>query len=174
MRHEVLKPKIPQLHFKPESIVTEDDAEFFDELLIFLESKGYKPDELLYSGFDGEPIVRGIDIPRPPCIFAMNVAGWREALRVGEANPAVYAFGSSTVPVLGLYERKQLALARPHYINQDKFDYNKPVDLGRIEKWEDLSELPVDAIVEETVVHKDFPEGFPADALVGLVFLDRD
>jgi hypothetical protein len=33
--------------------------------------------------------------------------------------------------------------------------------------------LPEDKVIEETVVHKDFPDASPTDALVGLVFLDR-
>ena len=178
MSPEINGKKIPELDFKPEQVVTEDDPEFFEELCAFLESKGYKPEDLVYSGFDGEPIKRGKEIPRYPYIFAMNVPGWKHALETGQESPAVYAFGVSKVPVLGLYEKSQLADARPRVIepvgfDEEGFNYNQRIQLDDIEKRENLADLPDDKVIDETVVHKDFPDGSPTDALVGLVFLDR-
>jgi hypothetical protein len=179
MTHEALRKEVPRFKFKPEQIVTEDDPEFFDELRALLEVKGYKPDELLYSGFDGEPILNGRDVPRYDFIFAMNTAGWREALRTGQENPAVYAFGVSKNPVLGLYDQDLLALARPHDaepvdFNAEDFNYNDRLKFAAIDKWDDISDLPESTVIEETVVHKNYPDSSPTDALVGLVFLDRE
>lgn len=179
MSPEINGKKIPELYFKPEQIVTEDDAEFFDELCSFLAAKGFDPAALVYSGFDGEPIKQGQEVPSYSYIFAMNAAGWKNALETGQENPAVYAFGVSKVPVLGLYDKNQLADARPHEVKPLEYDeeghnYNERIQLDDIEKRENLQDLPADKIIDETVVHKDFPDASPTDALVGLVFLDRE
>lgn len=166
------QPKIPHLHFKPEQIVTEDDPEYFDELLQFLKSRGYDTKNLLYCGFDGKDIAKGEPVPKYPFIYAMNEAGWREALRLHSETPTAHAFGGE-MPVLGLYDRTQLADARPHGIDLDE-DYSERIEHAEIEKRENLSDLPADKIIDETVVHKDYPDASPTDALLGIVFLDRD
>jgi hypothetical protein len=77
-----------------------------------------------------------------------------------------------------LYEKSQLADARPRVVDpvdfdEEGFNYNQRIKLDDIEKRENLEDLPADKVIEETVVHKDFPDASPTDALVGLVFLDR-
>jgi hypothetical protein len=169
-RHEAPKHKIPQLHFQPEQFATEDDPEFFDELLLFLQDHKYDTDNLLYSGFDAQELIMGRGIPKYDVIYAMNEAGWRKALKLRTENPASHAFGAK-VPALGLYDRTQLAEARPHGMVQDLDSYSERIGHSEIEKRESLTDLPADRVIEETVVHKDYPGASPTDALLGIVFL---
>lgn len=168
MPHEAIKQKIPQLHFKPEGYLSSGDAEFLDELKTFLEANGFDPGDLIYSGFDATEVAKGEPVPRHPFIFAMNEAAWRNAVKYRETNPAGYAEGWET-PCIGLYDRNQLAQAYAYGIKLENIDDR--VELSRIELGANLEDLPPDPI-EEAVVHKDYPDRSPTDALVGLVYLE--
>lgn len=166
--------KIPEIHFRPEGYISGHDEEFLDQLLETLAQHGYSPAELVYSGFEGKNLVKGQAIERYPYVFAMNEAGWRSAIKYGEENPAVYAEGWD-VPCIGLYDRHQLA----HVYSSDLIDSGDieelvegRVELTNIKPGELLGRLPPDAPIEEAVVHRNYPEQSPTDALVGLVFIE--
>ena len=196
MRHEAVKQKIPELHFKPEGYISSDSAEFLDEFLGFLRSKGLDPESLVFSGFEGKSIAKGEPLPRDPSIYGMNEAGWREAIRLHEENPAGYAKGWY-VPCIGLYDRDQLSHLYPHEsvnhpinieetgltqveVGGNVYDVDgvpefidKRIEFTSADPGEPLANLPPDLLVKEEVAHIDFPEGSPTDALVSLVYIDR-
>lgn len=172
MRHEAVKHKIPELHFKPEGYASTGDAEFLDELLGMLRAKGFDPNSLVFSGFDGTSVARGETIPRHLSIFGMNENGWRKAIKELESNPAEYAEGWDT-PCIGLYDKSQLAEVYSADFLTDYEDTESRIELGNISIGEYLSELGPEAPIEEALVHKDYPEGSPVDALVGLVYLGK-
>lgn len=169
MRHEALKQKIPKLHFKPEGYISSNSEEFLDAMLELLRAEGFDPDNLIYSGFDGTKAARGEEIPKYEYIFAMNEAGWREAIKKDDSNPAEYADGWQT-PCIGLYDRSQLA--HVYSADIDLEDINDRVELKHIRISNNLADLPLAKPIEEAVVHKNYPDSSPTDALVGLVYLD--
>lgn len=174
MRREALKSKIPELHFEPEGYTTSGDPEFLDQLLEYLRSSGYDPDNLLFSGIEGKEISGGKDIPRHGGVFAMNQAGWRKALNLKEANPAMYAAKKADVPCIALYDRDQMAHIYNHSIHQEEDGSNAPIEIDDIEIGDALADLPLGDVVEEAVTHRYYPNALPADALVGLVFTNPE
>jgi hypothetical protein len=178
MRHEALKQNIPHLKFIPEAYYSSSDPEFLDAFLELLRKNNFDPDQLVFSGFEGKDFVRGGEIPKYPYIFAMNEAGWREVRRPGEQNPADYAQGWD-IPCIGLYDKTQLAEIYSSNIelgDQDDLDdqddmLESRVKLSDITLGHALADMPTDKPVVEAVAHKDYPNGSPTDALVGLVFI---
>lgn len=168
MSHETLKQKITELHFKPEGYASSGNEDFLDELIGLLETNGFDRENLVYSGFDGTDLAKGKTLPRHPYIFAMNETGWRNAIKYHETNPAQYAEGWET-PCIGLYEKNQLAQAYAYGIKLENL--NDRIELSRIEVGTKFEGMPIGPI-EEAVVHKDYPEASPTDALVGLVYLE--
>ena len=179
MGREVTKPKrMPKMHFRPEGYASSGAEDFLEGLLAELREKGYEPDDLVFSGFDGTAVARGEAVPRYPCIFVMNEAGWRQAVKYREQNPADYAEGWET-PCLGLYYRHQLVHVYSAGLAEAGFDIDDDtlhgrVELGDIELGDALDVLAPSTPVEEAVVHRDYPDGSPTDALVGVVFIDQD
>lgn len=172
MRRELVKEKTPELRFKPEGYISTGNPEFLDELLSMLRGRGFDPDNLVFSGFDGTNLARGEVMPRHPTIFGMNEAGWRKAIKKLDSNPAEYAEGWD-MPCIGLYDRSQLAEVYSADVLNDYEDTEGRIELGNISISEYLSDLRSDVPIQEALVHKDFPEGSPTDALIGLVYLDR-
>lgn len=168
MKHEMLRQKIPNLRFQPEGYLSSGSEEYFDELMVMLKEAGFDTARLVYSGFDGTDIARGAPLPRHPYIFAMDETGWRKAVKYHESNPAQYAEGWET-PCLGLYDRDQLAQAYAYGIKLE--NVNDRIELSDIEIGAKLQQEPLGP-VDEAVVHKDYPDASPSDALVGLVYLD--
>lgn len=171
MPHERRKQKnIRQLRFKPEGYVSPGDTEFLDELLDTLKASGFDPEGLVFSGFDGTEAAKGQPMPKYSYIFAMNEAGWKAAVKDHEENPAEYAEGWDT-PCIGLYDRGQLT--HVYSSNIDQKDLDERVELTNIKLGDNLADLPPETPVQEAVVHKDYPNASPSDALVGVVFLER-
>lgn len=170
MQHEEIAQKLPQLHFNPEGYVSPSDVEFMDQFFSMLRSNGYDPEGLVFSGLDGTKFARGEPVPRYQAIFAMNEAGWKKAIKTHYQNPAQYAEGWET-PCIGLYDKQQLAqvYSADHHIE----DVNERFELSGIKLGEALADLPAGEPVEEAVAHRDYPNGSPTDALVGLVFIDE-
>ena len=211
MSPEINGKKIPELTFKYGFELDEDSGEFLTTFANFLRTKGFNPDELLFSGFNGQDILDGGGMPRYEGIFAMNMSGWQQAIEEGVENPAGYANGWP-VPCIGLYDRHSLAEAHFHErfehganvvtgeeegrklflggepvggwdLSEDDKDghfelegttsfIDDRVELKDVTKGDLLGETPTSVPVVEGVVHKDYPDGSPTDALVGLVFLD--
>lgn len=172
MSHEKPKQRIPEVEFKSEGYVSSADVEFLDKFLETLKAKGFEPDELVFSGFDGTSTTKGEAIPRHSSIYGMNEAGWRKAIKELDANPAEYAEGWDT-PCIGLYDKSQLAEVYSADLLTDYEDTESRIELGNVSIGEYLSDLGLDVPVQEALVHKDFPGGSPTDALIGLVYLDK-
>lgn len=168
--NEALKTKtVPEIHFKPEGYLSGGEAEFLDQLLEILKKEGFSPDELVFSGFDGREVAKGLPMPRHLSIFVMNEAGWRNALKYKETNPAQYAESWGT-PCIGLYAKDQLTLV--YSATMDIENKDDRVELGDVKLGSPLAEMAPNDPIEEAIVHKDYPDGSPTDALLGLVFID--
>lgn len=172
MQHEALQHKLPELHFRPEGYTGSGDEEFLNQLLSFLSARGLEPDQLLFSGFDGTKLKKGEPMPRYNAVFAMNEAGWREALRLRDLNPASYAEDWDT-PCIALYDKGSLAEAYSYDFDNADSEEDTRLEFKNIVVGEALSDVPADKGLEEAFVHKDYPDGSPTDALVGLVFIER-
>jgi hypothetical protein len=170
MSQEKINKKIPEIRFKPEGYVSSSSEEFLDEFLEALKTRGFKPEDLIFSGFDGALPVQSESAPEH--IFGMNEAGWRGAIKHFVSNPADYAEGWDT-PCIGLYDRTDLAEIYSADFPDDYEDAQSRIKLENIVVGERLADLELDVPIKEGLVHKDFPEGSPTDALVGLVYLDR-
>lgn len=168
MSNEKIKQKFKELHFKPEGYLSSGDEDYLDELISAIKASGIDSETLVYSGFDGTDISKGGSVPRHPYIFAMNEAGWRNAIKYRETNPAQYAEGWET-PCIGLYDKHQLAQAYSYGIKLE--DVNERIELSKIDMGAKLDELP-HGPVEEAVVHKNYPHASPTDALVAIVYLE--
>lgn len=164
-----------ELTICPEGYWSPADATFLDTLKDAIIAHGLEPDQLVFSGFDGTEIKTNKTLPRHHHIFAMDEAGWREAIGRHEQNPAQYAMDYDT-PCIGLYDRSQLA--EPYHYdastvaeNEDgTFDDRteiKNVQMGRL-----LGSEPLALPVNEAVVHADYPSTLATDALVGLVYIE--
>lgn len=167
---EVLEHRVPELHFKPEGYKSSGDAEYLEGLLDKLKNEGFEPQTLVFSGFDGTQVAGGEQLPRYPYIFGMNEAAWRQAIKYREANPAEYAQGWQT-PCIALYDKQQLAQVYSSVMHLSEIEDR--IELSGIDVGEPLSELDPGVPVQEALVHKDYPDGSPSDALVGLVYLDE-
>jgi len=170
MTNEVIKQNLPHLHFKPEGYLSGGDEEFLDQFLDFIGRSGFDPRQLVYSGFDGSSASKGEEVPRYPYVFVMNEAAWRQAITHREENPAEYAEGWDT-PCIGLYDKQQLVHVYSSDIDLE--DIHDRVELGAIERGEQLADIPEGSAVKEAVIHQGYPETSPTDALVGLVFIDE-
>lgn len=170
MSPEKSKKKIPEIRFKPEGYVSSGSKEFLDGFLETLQAKGFEPENLVFSGFDGALPAKSE--PASEHIFGMNEAGWRGAIKHFVSNPADYAEGWDT-PCIGLYDRTDLAEIYSADFLSDYEEAQDRIKLENIVVGERLADLEPDVPIKEGLVHKDFPEGSPTDALVGLVYLDR-
>jgi hypothetical protein len=171
VKHEIEKPEIPRLYFKPEGYTSTADPELLDGLLELLRANGLDPAELVFSGFDGTAIKHGEPLPQYDHIHAMNEAAWRKAIENHEENPAEYADGWDT-PCIGLYDIHQLAHVYSSKMNLA--DVNERIQLSDVVLGDPLDDIPPGEPVEEAVVHKNYPESPVTSAVVGLVFLERE
>ena len=55
----------------------------------------------------------------------------------------------------------------------DLDDLDSRIELGNVSICQHLADLGPEVPVEEALVHKNYPDGSPTDALVGLVYIDR-
>jgi hypothetical protein len=211
------QPKLRELTFIAAEGLGADDPEFLSGFIGFLKSKGYDPDQLVFSGFDGTAVKKGQPLERKPGIFAMNLAGWETTFTGSEGavnNPAQYAedYEGLGAPAIGLFDKNQLAEAYSHesmdvppnlvgtHSSNDlsfqgapiKFDQAEPgyesegnaesyeelmderIEFKNVEMGEHLAAMPPDRPVTEGVVHINYPDGSPIDALLGVVFLERE
>lgn len=177
MSPEIKKPnKIPQLHFRPEGYVSDTGEEFYQQLVTFLKSYGLDPEQLVFSGTDAASVLdeRGNPKPSPQAIFGMNQVGWLDAAKHHDMTPASYADKEGgSQPCILLYERSQLAEAKSYNVSmEDDDDYTSPVHATNIVPGDRLEDLPTQHRVNEVVIHKDFPQALPSDALVGIVYIE--
>lgn len=171
MLHEHQKQNIPVLHFQAEGYVSTKDIEFLDQFNQFLENHGINPDELVFSGFDGTNISGPQDMQHHLTIYVMNQAGWKDAVKYHKENPADIADGFE-VPVIGLYKKSDLSEVISGEI-KDTTNTDDRIELDDVKLSNPLNELSSDVPISEAVVHKNYPDSSPTDALVGLIFIDR-
>ena len=171
MSPEKEKSQAQVLHIKPEGYYSPGDPEFLEQFLQFLRDAGFNVKNLFFSGHDGTGVNSAQDVPRYQYIFGMNEAGWREAIRIRESNPAEYAEGFDT-PCIGVYDAGQLCEVYNSAISQEAESEDR-VELEDITLGERLQDLPPDRPVNEAVVHNNFPDGSPTDASVAYVFIDQ-
>ena len=173
---ETQKSKLRILHFSPEGYVSDTSQEYYEQFANTLRSHGFDPLQLLYSGTDAALVLDEQGSPKPSSlgIFAMNEAGWLEAIRQHDMTPASYADKEGLEqPCVLLYPRSQLAEVYSHTVDLDEQDYSAPVSPSDIVPGENLQDVPLDKIVCELVIHKDFPNALPSDTMLGLVYLDE-
>lgn len=178
MSPENKKPsKVPEIHFKPEGYVSTDDIEFLEQLVEKLRENGLNPDDLIYSGMDASHLYEADGtVKRPSAIFAMNETGWVRAAKSHGSTPAGYAAGGNN-PRIALYNRNQLAHAYSYKLHQDEKDYNAPITITDIVPGDALAGRPQSEVVEEVVIHKDYPQNqdaSPTDALLGVVVFEHE
>ena len=178
MSPETKKPNKPaEIHFKPEGYTPPDSIEFFEQLVGKLREAGFNPDEIIYSGADASYLFeKDGSVKRPNAIFAMNETGWVRAAKSHETTPAGYA-DSGDEPRIALYDRSQLAHAYSYHVDQDESDYYAPIPITDIVPGDALAGRPSSEVINEVVIHKDYPQNpdaSPTDALLGIVFLDRE
>ena len=115
-------------------------------------------------------------MPRYDHIFAKNEAAWLQAIEHNTLNPAQYA-ENYDVPCIGLYDKNQLTEAYDYKTDTVEEDADGTVDRTvisgvQIGRW--LRDMTPDELISEAVVHVDYPDGSPTDALVALVFIEND
>jgi hypothetical protein len=169
MSRETLSKKPPILHISLEGYISTADAEFLDKFKQELLGRGLDTNDLIFSGFDGSFIESGEDDPRHSYVFGMNEAGWREALRDDEVNPARYA-ENYAIPCIGIYDKNLLSEAYSYDHKGDPLEAR--LELTDIIVGNALRDTEPDEAINGAIVHLDYPEGSPADALVGLVRID--
>lgn len=150
-----------------------DDPEFLDALQNLLKVDGLDTSRLVYSGFDGSFIEEHKPCPRGPGTFAMNEAGWREALKAEHQCPAKYAEGWDA-PCIGVYDGSLLREVYDADISDYPEDPYKRADIEIKEFGEDLKDLEPGTPVMEIVAHVNYPddpEASPTDALLRLVII---
>jgi hypothetical protein len=162
-------PIIPEGHFQAEGYLSDGSEEYLDQFLTSVEEMGLNPKELIFSGFDGTPLKHGWPPSKHLTIFGMNEAGWRQATKGLDANPAEYASGWPT-PCIGLYDKKLLAEAYTYDFPEEVKD-DERLDLNNVKKGRDLSGVNNEEALEEAFIHKDYPVRTPDDALLGVIFL---
>jgi hypothetical protein len=170
--------KLTEIHFKPEGYVSTDGIEFLEQLVEKLRQEtNLNPDDLIYSGTGAEHLYNADgSVKRPNAIFAMNETGWVRAAKDHETTPAGYA-DSGDDPRIALYDRSQLAHAYSYRVDQDETDYYAPVHITDIVPGDALAGRPSSEVVNEVVIHKDYPQNpdaSPADALLGIVVFEHE
>lgn len=156
------------LRFKRESYIDTSDIEFLDQLKNFLCAKGIDTEGLVYSGNDAAVFLDEND--RPQAIHAMNEAGWREAVRIGEPNPAMFTERESITPAIGIYDGTQIRQVYSYKLHE----HGGTTEVEVESVGEPLTELGADRPVTEVVAHVDYPQRSPADALLGVVLLEQE
>ena len=179
MSPEIKKPKkILEIHFAPEGYISDTSEEFYQQLAELLVNHGLDPNQLIFSGTDAGLVLdeRGIPKPSPQAIFGMDQVGWLDATKHHDMTPASYADKEGGErPCILLYERSQLAEAKRYDVSmEDDEDYTSAVRATNIVPGDKLEDLPQEHRVNEVVIHKDFPDALPSDALVGLVYIEDE
>lgn len=176
IRHEAPKQKVPELHFQPEGYVDPDDVEFLEQFLAWLEAQNIPTENLVFTGLDGDKLYdRDGSMRRPQALFGMNQTGWRHAIETRQTTPAGYVKKDADVPLIALFDANQLMEPKTYSIHQDE-DYLSPAEIVDINpgKPEDQKLVTPDDLVDEVVIHRDFPSASPTDALVGIVHIGDD
>jgi hypothetical protein len=175
---EALKQRIPELRFAPEGYVSDTGIEFYEQFVAMLKANGFNTDTLLYCGIDAKQLLGedGSVIPSDLGIFAMNETGWLGAIRAHDSTPALYSDKEGGKdPCIALYDRSQLAHAKDYDVAmKDAEDYDSPVKPTNIVPGKKLEDSPLDERVDELVIHRDFPNAHPSDALVAVVHLEEE
>ena len=151
-----------------------NEEKFLDELIRALENSGLDTDSLVFSGFDDTTMRRGRPDPNRKYMYAMNEAGWREEAQRNDANTPLQYTSEEHFGYIGVYDANFLRIVynfTPTYgenleLTSVEIDKDKLHLLMEI----DNSEQIIDDVV---MVHKDYPKGSIADALVALVKIEN-
>jgi len=165
------------MHFIPEGYVSDTGEEFYQQFADTLRNHGFEPLQLVFSGTDAVLALdeQGRPKPSPEAVFGMNEVGWLDAAKHHDMTPASYADKENGEhPCILLYERSQLAEAKTYDVHMvDKEDPTSGVRATNVVPGTKLEDLPIEKIVNEVVIHKDFPDALPSEAMVGLVYLEE-
>lgn len=174
---ETKTPKLRIIHFSPEGYISDTGEEFYEQFAQLLKDHGFDPLQLIYSGTDAGLVLdeHGHPKPSPEAIFGMNQTGWLDAAKHHDMTPASYADKEGGErPCILLYDRSQLAGAKDYDVHmEDAEDYTSAVRVENVLPGAKLKDLPLEKIVNEAIIHKDFPDGRPSDAMLGLVYLEE-
>lgn len=174
--HETQKPKLRIMRFTPEGYVSDTGEEFYEQFAEVVRSRGFDPLQLVFSGTDAALALdeHGRPKPSPQAVFGMNQAGWLYAAKHHDMTPASYADkDEGEQPCILLYDRSQLAEAKTYDVYmEDSEDPASRVRATNVVPGAKLEDLPLEKIVNEVVIHKDFPDALPSEALLGLVYLE--
>lgn len=174
--HETQKPKLRIMRFTPEGYVSDTGEEFYEQFAEVVRSRGFDPLQLVFSGTDAALALdeHGRPKPSPQAVFGMNQAGWLDAAKHHDMTPASYADkDEGEQPCILLYDRSQLAEAKTYDVYmEDSEDPASRVRATNVVPGAKLEDLPLEKIVNEVVIHKDFPDVLPSEALLGLVYLE--
>ncbi len=179
---EQLSPHLPKvIDFEIPSHLSSNDPETFELLKQNLEASGIDTKNVVFSGFDGGFIDKSDGLPKPPMVHVMDANSFR--LKPVPQNAFQYAEGYEH-PVVGVYDASKLRAAyKPDNADgdfeiEDIFEEVVTKNSDDI----DIKIMPNPIILPEdntgyfidTVVHEDFPEKSPNDALVCLVTLRHE
>lgn len=170
MNPEKFTQPTPEFNFIPEGYVGPSDPEYLEQFLDFLKQQGIESSDVVFSGFDGINAAVGEEIPRYTHVNVMNEGGWREAIEAKVWTPAKYAEGGHT-PCIAVYDKHLLTSIYSYTSESDgAVDAN---DLESVVAGDRLTDLSPDVPVCGEVIHINYPEGSPTDAIVALVFTNR-
>jgi hypothetical protein len=184
---EVKRLSLNELYFRPEigtlppspnkEMLIAYETAFLSQLTDFLmeeylsERLDFVPDELVYCALD-QPIEVGINSPlkRTDRIKVTNEVGWKRSVE----NQVTTPFGEirrGKKAVIGLFEKNQLSI--PSYESKKAKRRQKVTEIYTIVPRKDLiRSYASDPLNDEVVIHKDYPDKSPIDALVGIIYID--
>ena len=177
--HDSPKPKVIEIHFKPEGYFSPSDEDGRDQILGILQAHGVDPARHVFSGLSGNEFDPAAGLPRYSYFYVMNLAGWDEAIELGKPTPADYAMDVDN-PCIAVFDKNQLAevFGAETHLNPQTDDMRiDPIKLENVKSGDDLETMEPGRVVSEEVVHKnltDDPSASPADALVALIYLDEE
>jgi hypothetical protein len=169
------QPKPREIRFMPEGYVDPDGPEFLDQFLRKLQESGIDTTDLLYTGMDGKHLYAPDgSLNRTDAIFAMNETGWRKAIEHSESTPGGFVKKDAEVPIIALFDGSYLSEPQKYRLQQDTDDYWDTIEILDIVPKPDAAPIKPQDGVEEVVIHKDYPNASPMDAMAGVVYVQEE
>lgn len=156
----------PVIEYRPEFYVSSSDDEYLADIEELLAGHDVDPAKIVYSGFGGHFVRDGsLDIPRPPAIYVMNSLGWRDIDHTSAAQYAEQYADTDEIPVIGVYHTDQLLHAAGIFEDEEEEDLLE--NIAQIVVGLPLSDT--NGGIYDLVVHREYPEKSPADALAAMI-----